>query len=350
MQRGRLRLYGAGDDLRGRIAAIRRAAGAGGVDLAPFRLLMRADAVAAAERRVDPRRVAAEQREFTEALLRHFASAWEQVASRGSLASLVPYIEFWLREVGRGAREFEADCGRDAGAALGECRSWLETWFAASAFDARDGTGEAAAVMEQFMRLALLAGVPFFHLGHLRRAIAIQRQGLLLGEALTRNGGQLTDGDEPAEAILEALADRRAAELGRHEGQLDLLRRALLMELVPLEAARLEIAAGDLRRITGEVARVVGLPAPAADAWQPADAALADAHDFYRACLDRGAHMADETLRLMRARGHDRAVLAVGGFHPDVIGRRLEADRRASFSVLLPVPSLGPPTPGGPGQ
>ena len=114
------------------------------------------------------------------------------------------------------------------------------------------------------------------------------------------------------------------------------------MELIPLEAARIEISPGDLTCLAQDVSVKFSLSAEPTsdDHWQHADDALAYARDFYRACLGRSAHMATQTLKFVRGRGYDRAMLVVGGFHPEAISHEFEADRRVSFSVVSPASSL----------
>jgi hypothetical protein len=342
MQRSRLRIYGPDPGLLQRSDAMRRAARSAGADLRPFRLMLKAAELVSRESDIDQKRVQAEQAELTAGLLRNFAEAWDWVVEQRQIGPFLPYMDFWRRKTGRTVKEFEDRLQLNPTGVLGECRLWLEAWFAAMGHEAREGTAEVPAIIEEFMRLALLAGVPFFHLRHLRRAVAQQRESSLIGQALTRNLSQILDGAEPAEAIIGTLGSSRAAALGRLEEHFDVLRRALLMELMPLEAARIEIAPGDLTRLADTLAADVGFRRTTApdDKWRQADAALAFARDFYEACLGRSAHMAAETLRVIRERGHDRAVLAVGGFHPDVVCRQFEADRRVSFSVVRPIPSL----------
>ena len=339
-------IYGRNADLAShhRFKAVRRAARVTHANLHAFRLMLKADEILLREEGINQQRVAAEQMELTGGLLRHFEDSWKQVVKNGDIKPFLPYIEFWLRKSGRSAKEFETDFKRNPRAVLGECRFWLEAWFASMGHDMRDGTSETSAIMEELMRLALLANFPFFHLFHLRRAVAQQRDTWLIGEAIARNVSAISDCAEAAEAIIDAMENRRASALGRLEERFDLLRRALLMELSPLEAARIEIAPGNLMRLAGEVVTEVGLcefPTPDVQ-WEQAEAALAYTRDFYHACLERSSHMAAQTLHLLRERGHDRAVLAVGAFHPDVICSHFENDRRVSFSVVTPIPSLPP--------
>lgn len=344
MQRARLSIYGSNPDSRHRFKFVRRAARVTDANLHAFRLMLKADEILLREQGVSQERVKAEKDELTSGLVRHFADSWEQVAKNGDLKSFLPYIEFWLGEIGRSATEFERDFKRNPGAVLGECRFWLEAWIASMGHDMRDGTRETSAILEELMRLAIRVRFPFFHLLNMRRWVAQQRDTWLIGEAIAQNANAISDCCEPAEAIIDAMKNPRASAFCRLEERLNLLRRALLMELSPLEAARLEIAPGSLMRLAGEVATEVGLHEPATPdvQWEQAEIALGYTRHFYEACLERSSKMAARTLHFLRQRGHDRAVLAVGGFHPDVIRRHFENDRRVSFSIVTPIPSLPP--------
>ena len=289
-----------------------------------------------AQQACNPQQATAQQAQFVQRLALKIANLTQGGGLEAEDASLI--IEFWGDEKGISIPELQNMVNtRGPEALLGEAFEFLIMWIAERGQAAQSGRADAATVIEDMLRVALRLRVPFFDLQEFRKSVVQRREAQsILGTALN---SQL---EECCHAVTGMVVTPQAAWLREVELRLELIYRAMRLELMSTDAETAELGRGVLRPLLETARQIAELPASTVEALaiERLDDVVEAAHQFYVGSQHRSQTMARLTLQHMRQRGADRAILVAGGFHERGITRLFEEDRRTSWSVITPTPKL----------
>lgn len=331
---------GAGITFDAQLALIDAAAAATGVDVDAFPVLssLRADHDLMAA--LDQERARTERGMFFTRIGERLDS-WVRPAGHGEvhidLEAVQPLFEYWMESIGYSEKEMrEMVNQRGLELMLVDCRNWYWSWFARSRIpELVEGERWEPRFHEELMRLALRAGVPFFDLEHYRRAVALSR-------IRHDDAGRLRRLSREMTTLCRTLANHAAAANGKQlfevEERIDSIYRAVTLAISPERLAVSDLTPGAFTRAVQDlISLAVGADGDAAlAAAKRIEVLLKWARRFFECAVGRTYHMAKRTLQLMRENGEDRAVMVVGGAHPQGVERALEEQPGVSWSVVRP--------------
>lgn len=344
LRAGSLRFTGRSIPLSRQVELLSEEAARAGVPLSGFPAIQSFQALRRDEARLRPRRVQRQAEKFLDRLFSR-VYGWFRLPPRWrrrsgptridiDLRKAQPVLEYWQEATGRSEKELHAALKEQGPEPVFlACKGWYEQWLPAAA-QQRAALGQlgAASFWEELFRLALRLDVEFFDLLDLRRSVAMRRR---------MNSARQGMVDELAMAArsLAAGLGGAAAELLKLENRLDLLYRALRLEVPLAEVDEARFGAGELSEQLRALARLASRPLPS-DLERDAlalDGALADAQEFWRLSVERGETMAERTVERLRQRPDDRAILVVGGFHDRTVRRALERAGVSWSSIAVQV-------------
>jgi hypothetical protein len=327
-----------------RVELIRRAAAAGGVDLAGYPLLRHFDHLFLQEKTIDWKHAERERMLLVERLTGHLPAALDLRRNRVHRKRARPLLAHWMRALGMASDELEEHIARRGIAAvLAECDRWTLGWLVEGAQGSRSGRIRQTSFIQGMLDLARQCGISADDLADFRRYTAY------LEEAEVGLLGGLRELLQEIVEISRDLAESGGPQAGRLrdlEDRIDFLAKALRVEMTPEDAELADLSPGAVPAVLEGLAALAG--EELAPAWREAAEGLApalrDARLFFDLSRRRGEAMARRTLELLRERGEDRALLVVGGFHTLAVRRALERERRVSWSMIFPNldPGLAP--------
>ncbi len=312
------------------------AATASGVHVDDYPSISRLHVAIRQEGAIDFAKVEDERLVFVERIVDK-ALGWFRMEGGGrvtvNLEQGLPLIVFWLEEIGLSQEEFGRQFEANPEQVLASCVEWYQSWLFRSVRKERGSGVPSSAFMDELMRFALRAEVPYFELVELRRYVSYLR----LAEQIPV-GSVDRELQACSFALMERAGSQSASQLFELEITMDVLVKALRVEVPAAEFKIADLEPEALGDLIGELAGLARTRVPRRLRRSVADIVplLQLGKGFVECSRLRGEHMARRTIDLMVERGDDRAVLVAGGFHTLAITRTLELVTRCSWSVLMP--------------
>jgi hypothetical protein len=333
-RRGTLDLYGEKIALKEIIMNIQESAQIVNMDFDNFPNIKQYINIESREKKFNRNRADKQKIEFINRLLKKLSS-WYKVVGKNkvniNLEKAMPILIYWMESTGQSEEELKRNIDRVGiePVFLG-CKEWIESWIVERIH--RNASDRSFLFFEEFIKLAIRIGVPYFDLVDFREQVALNRDLENLSNSLSN------EISECIEILIKRIDNPGSFKFYNIENQFDFLYRSLRLSVPPSEAEFSNLEPKLLHNLLKDFQDLTEISCPVhiMDELNVFENAIGAVNIFLQLSKSRSKFMIDKILEIMRERNEDRAILVIGGFHEQNVTRTLEDFREISWSVMVP--------------